>query len=92
MSTDDDDPMRDRIRRVLLEDWDPHDAARSEAAHHTYDGYIAPLADLIRGGAGEEEVIHFLKEREAESMCFPAAGSGHLKRVAKKLRALGSAG
>ena len=60
----------------------------TEAAHHTYDGYLSPLADLIRSGANEEAVIDFLKEREAETMCFPALGRRHLTRVAKKLIAL----
>ena len=77
-----------RVREILLSDWDPQDAARNPAAHGTYDGYIAPLLDLLRSGCDEDAVVHFLKEREAESMCFPAAGSGHLRRVARKLMAL----
>jgi hypothetical protein len=81
-------PLRDRIRKILLEDWDPANAARFEAAQHEYDGYLAPLADLIRSEADEEALIDFLKEREAETMCFPAAGRSHLKRVAHKLIAL----
>ncbi len=80
--------IREQIRRILIHDWDPHNAERAEAAHHTYDGYISPLVDLIRSGADEEAVIDFLKEREAETMCFPALGRRHLARVAKKLIAL----
>ncbi|MEA2735219.1 MAG: hypothetical protein QOE14_1670 [Humisphaera sp.] len=80
--------FREQIRLILIHDWDPHNAERTEAAHHTYDGYISPLADLIRSGADEEAIIAFLKEREAETMCFPALGTRHLNRVAKKLRAL----
>jgi hypothetical protein len=82
--------LRPRIREILLNDWDPTDAARSEASHQTYDAYISPLADLIRSGAGEAALVAFLKERESEIMCFPAIGSSHLHRVASKLRALGS--
>ena len=81
-------PMREQIRQILIKDWDPHDAERAEAAHHTYDGYISPLADLIRSGADEEAIIAFLKEREAETMCFPALGTRHLKNVARKLISL----
>ena len=43
--------VRSRIRDVLLNDWDPHDAARSPAARGTYDGYVDPLYDLLAGGA-----------------------------------------
>lgn len=84
----DDEALRASVREIFLNDWDPHDAARNAAAHGTYDGYIAPLLDLLRAGADEDAVVHFLKEREVESMCFPAAGSGHLRRVARKLIAL----
>ena len=83
--------LRDQIRKVLLEDWDPSNAARVEAAQHEYDAYLSPLADLIRSGASEDAVIDFLKERESEIMCFPAIGRSHLKRVAKKLIALPAA-
>lgn len=88
-----DDPhFREQIRAILINDWDPHDAQRTEAAHHTYDGYIDSITDLLRGGADEEAVIVFLKEREAETMCFPALGTRRLAGVAKKLTALRIAG
>ena len=83
-----DDVMRSRVRQVLLDDWDPHNAAGSPAAHNTYDGYIAPLLDLLRGGADDEQIIDFLHERERESMCFPSLGTQRLRPVARKLRAL----
>ena len=77
--------VRDRIREVLLGDWDPHNAASTEAARHTYDGYIDPLYDLIRAGGDEEDVVEFLHERERESMCFPSLGTQRLRPVARKL-------
>ena len=76
---------RDRVREVLLNDWDPHNAAPMPAAHGTYDGYIAPLLDLIRSGADENAVIDWLHQRERESMCFPALGTARLRRVARRL-------
>jgi len=78
-------PLRDQIRQVLLEDWDPSNAARFEAAKHEYDAYLSPLADLIRSDADAEAIVSFLKERESEIMCFPAIGQSHLRRVAHKL-------
>ena len=76
---------RDSIRKVLLDDWDPHNAARNEAAHGTYDQYIAPLWELIRSGGDEDAVVEFLHEREKETMCFPSLGTQRLRRVAQKL-------
>ncbi|MCC6423501.1 MAG: hypothetical protein IT447_08480 [Phycisphaerales bacterium] len=76
---------KDRIRQVLLQDWDPSNAARFESARGEYDSYIDPLLELIGQGADEERVVRFLHERELESMCFPPAGSSHLHRVARRL-------
>jgi|SRR6185437_7596948 len=90
--TDEMNRLQGRIREVLLNDWDPSNASRFEAARHEYDSYLAPLADLIRSQASEEKIITFLKERESEIMCFPAIGSSHLKQVASKLTALGGMG
>ena len=81
----DGDVLRSRVRSVLLNDWDPHNAARDPAAHGTYDTYIEPLLDLVRGGAGEDAVVEFLHERERESMCFPSLGTQRLRRVARNL-------
>jgi len=77
--------MRDEIRKILLQDWDPHNAASNEAAHHTYDQYIPALADLINSGVSEERVMDFLHEREKETMCFPSLGQERLRRPARKL-------
>jgi hypothetical protein len=82
---------RDSIRQILLNDWDPHNAARNEAAHGTYDQYIVPLWDLTQSGGDEDAVVEFLHEREKETMCFPSLGTQRLRRVAQKLLALKSA-
>ena len=78
---------RDAIRDVLLRYWDPHNVARNEASHHEYDRLIEPLWQLIQGG-DEASIIRFLREREAESMCFPSLGTRRLKLPAGKLLAL----
>ena len=84
----DGDVIRFRVREVLLNDWDPHNAAPNPAAHGTYDTYIEPLLNLVRSGGDEDAVVEFLHERERESMCFPSLGTQRLRRVAHKLLAL----
>jgi hypothetical protein len=84
--------LPEQVRQILINDWDPSDCARSEAARGVYNGYIPPLVELIQKGADEDAIIHFLKEREAETMCFPALGTRHLRFVAKRLRALHAGG
>ena len=82
------DDLHEKVRQILINDWDPADCARQEVAHDVYNGYIPPLVELLQAGGDEDAIIGFLKEREAESMCFPALGTRHLRFVAKKLRAL----
>jgi hypothetical protein len=79
------DDVRSRVRQVLLNDWDPHGAARSPAASGAYDLYIGPLCELLRSGADEDAVVSYLHERELESMCFPSLGTRRLQPVARKL-------
>jgi hypothetical protein len=80
--------MRDSIRQILLNDWDPHNASRNPSALTTYDQYIEPLIDLLQRGATEDDLVHFLHEREKETMCFPSLGTQRLRRPAQKLLAL----
>jgi hypothetical protein len=79
------DTLASRVREILLNDWDPHNAQRNPAAHGTYDGYLPPLLDLLRSRPTEDAVVEFLHEREKESMCFPSLGTQRLRRVARKL-------
>ena len=44
------DAIRASIREILLSDWDPADASRSEYAHGLYDRFIDPLWPLIDQG------------------------------------------
>jgi hypothetical protein len=85
MMASDPGTVRSRIREILLNDWDPHNAAPNPAAHGTYDTYIPPLLDLLRSHPTEDAVVDFLHEREKESMCFPSLGTQRLRRVARKL-------
>ncbi|HEY7118615.1 MAG TPA: hypothetical protein VH475_18640 [Tepidisphaeraceae bacterium] len=79
------DSTRARLRQILLEDWDPHDAFKRPEAHSTYDAWVAPLWDLIASGASEEQAMEWLHEREKETMCFPSLGRERLRRAARKL-------
>jgi len=84
-NTSDVERFRERVRQVLLTDWDPSNAARFEAARGEYDSYIDPLIALMESGAGEQTIMDYLHQRELECMCFPPLGKSHLRRVAHKL-------
>lgn len=84
-----DSTLRDRIRRIFLEDWDPTNASRSPYASGEYDSYIDPLIALMSRGGDEEAVVEFLREKERECMCFPGLDAQRLHPVARKLLAAG---
>jgi hypothetical protein len=77
-----------KVRQILLEDWDPHDAFKRSEAHGAYDAWVRPLWDLIASGGTEAQVMDWLHEREKETMCFPSLGVERLRRPARKLLAL----
>jgi hypothetical protein len=83
-----DPDIRSQIRHILLQDWDPSNAARSEHSQGEYDGYIDPLRQMIESGASEDALVAWLHEREQESMCFPGLDTRRLHRVARSLLAL----
>ena len=77
--------IAEQIRQILLNDWDPSNASRFEAARGEYDSYIEPLHEMIQRRASEQEIVDYLHERELESMCFPSLGTQRLRPVARKL-------
>jgi hypothetical protein len=79
------DPLRSRIREVLLRDWDPSNAARFESASGEYDSYVDPIADLLSRGADEDAVVAYLHDVEQHVMCFPSLDTRRLRPVARKL-------
>ena len=91
MSSTTPQPLRDRIRDVLLNDWDPSNAARFDAARGEYDSFIEPIAALLHGGADEDAIVAYLHDVEQHSMCFPSLDTRRLRPVARKLLALRSA-
>ena len=80
--------LNDRIRAVLLDHWDPHSVAHVEAARGSYDAYVPALRAMLDAGANEEALVDWLKDREEETMCFPALGTRRLRKVAQKLLAM----
>jgi hypothetical protein len=82
--------IHSRIREVLLNDWDPSNAARFEAARGEYDAFVDPIVELLQSGADEDAIVAYLHERESEIMCFPGLDTRRLRPVARKLLAIRS--
>lgn len=82
------DHARTRVREVLLNDWDPSNAARFEAARGEYDSFVEPIVQLLQSGADEDAIIAYLRERESEIMRFPGLDTRRLRPAARKLLAI----
>lgn len=85
-----DQPIRDRIRDVLLKDWDPSNAARFDAARGEYDSFLDPITALLDQGADEDAIVAYLHDVEQTVMCFPSLDTRRLRPIARKLLALRS--
>jgi hypothetical protein len=81
----DPDPLRTRIREVLVNDWDPSNAARFDAARGEYDSFIDPIVDLLARGANEDALVAYLHDVEQHVMCFPSLDTRRLRPIARKL-------
>jgi hypothetical protein len=79
------DPFRSRIRDVLLNDWDPSNAARFDAARGEYDAYVDPIAELLERGADEDALVAYLHDVEQHVMCFPSLDTRRLRPTARNL-------
>ena len=84
-------PLRDRISDVLLNDWDPSNAARFEAARGEYDSYIDPITALLSAGTDEDALVAYHHDVEQHVMCFPSLDTRRLRPVARKLISLRAA-
>ena len=81
--------LRDKMRQILLEDWDPigrknfPEKARQKTIDE-YDSYLASIEKLLQDGADESEIRDFLKASESKDMGVQRA-STYSERAAAKI-------
>ena len=68
------DELRDdlwlRVRKVLMEEWDPIGVCGESNATNEYESYIPKLKALIRSGARVETMVDYLDWVASERMGF----------------------
>jgi hypothetical protein len=79
--------IQERIRQVLLHEWDPIGVSDIPAAHDEYDSYVGGIYRLLASGASEYQIIERLHNLETVSMGLNGNREG-LKDVAAKLAKL----
>lgn len=73
------------IRTVLIKDWDPIGIGENSALRDEYDGYIAPIIQILMHDPSIESIISFLKEIEYKDMGIDIIDTKCLNSTATKL-------
>lgn len=76
--------IQEKIRQVLLHDWDPIGVSDTPAAWDEYDSYVGGIYRLLASGASEYQIIERLYNIETVSMGLPGDRE-YLKGIAEKL-------
>ena len=80
--------IQDKLRRVLMESWDPIGVNDFPEAADEYDGYIGGIYALLRDGASDERIAQHLAEIETETMGLAPVDDQRYASLIEKLRAL----
>jgi hypothetical protein len=79
--------IQQRIREVLLRDWDPIGVGKEPDLNDEYDAYIGGVYRLLASGAGPRAVAEHIAQIETEQMGF-GTSPDKLVPLAEKLCAL----
>jgi hypothetical protein len=80
--------VRDAIRQVLFNEWDPIGVNNNPEHVGEYDSYIAPVYRLLSTDSPEEEIIGLLYRTEKDKMGVLSATPEQLRPIAQKLLGL----
>jgi hypothetical protein len=78
--------IRELIRHVLLEVWDPIGIKEEPNAQDEYDGYIDKLYGLLVSHAYDSHLIDYLYWAAHDNMGFDAATRTDMKETVKALK------
>jgi hypothetical protein len=76
--------LHEKVKYVLLKEWDPIGINSIEEAQDEYDGYIPALVSMLNAGKNSEEILHHLCWIEIERMGL-AGNIEHTRKIAEKL-------
>ena len=82
--------IRRKIRRVLMDVWDPIGVSDTPEAADEYDLYIGGVYDLLERGASEMDIYAYLRAVEVDRMEMVDASGEPLLADAKRRAAASS--
>jgi hypothetical protein len=82
------DEIQEKIRPVLMADWDPIGVSDVPEAADEYDGYIGGIYVLLRDSASDERIAQHLSEIETKKMGFSVIDHKGYQHLIARLRSL----
>jgi hypothetical protein len=76
------------IGRILLDQWDPHDARFTPGAHPQYAQLAHEVYGLLLRGGSDVQVERYLRRVAHEELHRPEPAAGELDTVVHALRAI----
>ena len=80
--------VQERIRQILLDDWDPIGIKDVCEAQDEYDSYVGQISRLVVDRRGSYVIAQKLAEIETDAMGLGASNPIRLEPLAQKLAAL----
>ncbi|HEY3331966.1 MAG TPA: hypothetical protein VGK19_18180 [Capsulimonadaceae bacterium] len=75
-----------KIRKILLEKWDPIGVRTEPMAQDEYDNYIGLIYTLLIGSASDSDIVEHIRKIETEKMGLPGQSDETLQNVVNALR------
>lgn len=79
--------LYEKVRAVLLHEWDPIGICDFPEAQDEYDSYVYPLCEMINQGKDAHEIYDYLRLVVKDYMCLDG-DEGNDQLVAEKLKQL----
>jgi hypothetical protein len=80
--------LKDKVRLILLNEWDPIGIQDEPGAQDEYDSYVSLICEMICSGKTIEELYLHLRSIECDCIGLDG-GEIHTKSIANKLSKLG---
>jgi predicted polyphosphate/ATP-dependent NAD kinase len=81
------DDLCEKVREVLLREWDPIGIRDVPNARDEYDQYVVPIANKVNARNTTSTIVKLLLEIEVDIMGLKG-DDGRARRVAERLRGL----
>ena len=83
--------LHDKVRGIILKEWDPIGIKDFPEAQNEYDAYISSICDLLTSEKSEHEIFNYLWLIETEHIGL-SGDEQHTRLIAKRLAELIIAG